>query len=1182
MGYNYICVNDNCEIVKIEYKAKDELRKCPKCNEEMILSNEPTWLVDLAADDSLWAKNFEEYPSVIAYEYKNLKRLCKKNDFHGACKQLILCFEVLLKLETLMACAWVYSNMNEEFINNYIAPIMKTNLSFGHWCAIANNIIKGLRKEKKDQIDSFIPLSNIVDYYRKIKIVSWRNEKDAHGPMVNYSDENFQDEYTIKTGELRQLLNDNDEKLRKQILKVQNDTCTIVLKGAENAKYIKIGERICVDIINENNNDKLTIAPFFVAPFIRMLKGNEGGFSACLFDNQIDTEISRFFSYSDGISEDIEVTDFKNLKYYYDNNQSKHTRFSGIDDSISRAESKEFDNLSFSIEKDTTADYLIEWTKKCIENNEKGVFFLKMSRGMGKSHFAESIDCLRENPNRVSENLDVRTFHLGQSQIVGLNNMLSLIEDKWSTDYINRNMHIKNRVRDYIYEGYEPSAAFAQFLADVRGFTERVRDCNRIMLVLDGVDEINDSKIADMIPASSELPLGVYIMLTGRSDVEFDYGCYSKNYELKSEKTVSFDSDENRGFLEMFYKKKVKRTIRRIVCFDELYEKSEHKSILEASDLSKDVLSTNNIVETYCDKLQSIYESDYYMVKKAIAILLYLGKYEALSLKVLEDLLEESGDKFKVLGMIRSLAPFISVTRSERGNVYEIVNEDIAKELKKIVRLESYFEYFEDKALKVLTKGELIDYESGGMALISHIFDVVGNDRIKVMIGKAPDLDEKLTGFAQIISDNANSVAGHKRLLDILNQLYKLRVCERGERDKGTLLVKSFISEVYRDLGRPSDNLMALEEVYNDYITAYGEGDPEAIEIESSLAGALSIMGSKEKALELYRDVHGKQVKKYGEKSKEANSTLIEIACILNRLGDYEQAEKAFRDLFILREEVFSADPLTKARFLHDYAIHLQDIRRYEEALSIFQEAYALQFSLKDENDLDTNITLNQIGNLLVDMGRFEEAEEKTEIAYNRIKEKYGQNHPNAIICKGNYARALLAQGKVGEAKAIYEKLYEDTREIYGDQHDESLTTLQNIAGAYKDLGELDKAFELFKKCYEELCKFGRNHTVNALSVQEQIVELMLGRGEYREALLICEDLFHESVKLFGEYDDRLIYHQRLYAAALLKNRKYKEALEKYKSIYSKVVEKYGPNHELARMDLKNLNEIRKHIKANK
>ena len=172
------CKNPNCiySAQPIPFSDTGLIEECPLCHSSVAIRYSPKahkhWLTELYEDHSYWIENIEyDYPSIIAYEYNNLRTLCNDCQPYGVLLSLKDNFETLLKLEILLACSWASVNTNETILQNTIVQLMTPNLSLGLWLLIASNILREL-KTSGYELPTTIPLKTITKQYYKNEIVN--------------------------------------------------------------------------------------------------------------------------------------------------------------------------------------------------------------------------------------------------------------------------------------------------------------------------------------------------------------------------------------------------------------------------------------------------------------------------------------------------------------------------------------------------------------------------------------------------------------------------------------------------------------------------------------------------------------------------------------------------------------------------------------------------------------------------------------------------------------------------------------------------------------------------------------------------------------------------------------------------------------------------------------------------
>ena len=143
------CINEGCPICgQIFELSRNQELTCGFCKSELVPIVEKNWLEEIAENEK-WVENAEEnWPQVIAFEYKRLKKLCAEANAFGVLLCLKDNYEVLLKFELLVAFAWSSMNMDERFEEETISLITTSNLSLGAWLYLANVLKEALQDRK--------------------------------------------------------------------------------------------------------------------------------------------------------------------------------------------------------------------------------------------------------------------------------------------------------------------------------------------------------------------------------------------------------------------------------------------------------------------------------------------------------------------------------------------------------------------------------------------------------------------------------------------------------------------------------------------------------------------------------------------------------------------------------------------------------------------------------------------------------------------------------------------------------------------------------------------------------------------------------------------------------------------------------------------------------------------------
>ena len=289
---NYIdirCTNPQCDFYESKIKLSEgtPLFNCPLCGSEMepagsaIKADDSTgskhWLTEIAEDPELWIPDAEEaYPSVIAYEYRKLRRYCREMKPYAVLLSLEDNFEVLLKLEVLLAYAWAAWNTDNAFEVSAASLLTAPGLSPKTWIKLASLVVKELRKAGK-QLPGSIPLEQLIRLYTRGDIgnrsavqigqgamnlsrdLKMNEEDDSEAADLKANEEKYSKNIRDNVALLKAVYEAVDLQLRTQelYLKKETDTEKIALTGADKAcglassgkVYLRTGDiksEICV------------------------------------------------------------------------------------------------------------------------------------------------------------------------------------------------------------------------------------------------------------------------------------------------------------------------------------------------------------------------------------------------------------------------------------------------------------------------------------------------------------------------------------------------------------------------------------------------------------------------------------------------------------------------------------------------------------------------------------------------------------------------------------------------------------------------------------------------------------------------------------------------------------------------------------------------------------------------
>jgi len=680
---------------------------------------EQSWIQMYGKDRNLWISDVSEYPSIVAYEYYNLQKQCSNNQIYGALICMKDNFEALLKMEVLLCFAWAEKNTEEDFQQDTISQLTTPNLSLGAWLELAAILMKALKK-REITIPAEFPLEYLMKQYKSLGIVNWRNRKIGHGAMELDDDEEFRLEIREKILELKEILQNVDGFLRKQKLYVGK----VCLEGPRMARELEVDGQVFCELTDCQYR-------FCVDPYLIICKHERKGKGLYFFDNQKTTTLTTFQSYSDGAVTNNYVPYFAHLRKCLDDRG--YNRFAEPDDPyLDEAEERELDLLQMS-HSYVPMPHLENWLKECIQKHSRGIFYLQMNRGMGKSVFTEKLDRMYQKPVIIDENLDVRTYHFNRSQLVGADDFTRKVEWQWANQYGNaKSWQRIPHIMDYEREGLSTAKSMCRFLEEVRRYSEWNRGADRILMILDGLDEIMDADLWNYIPASELLPEGVFILLTSRPASTVDLKISRKRLKIAETLSVQEDAIWNHQFLKSYIKNSGIKNVNNQL-MEQILAYSDNRvlylglicKLLTLGIRPEQLSDVHSIVHLYLSILDQYYgEKEGIRVREILAVLSTLGSMESLTLKQIGDLTTEGKVTLGLIGMIRDLAPMLKIERSRKGNKYSVSTSDLAEELRKQVpETEDAIQWMIQLGLNQIQNGYPVE-SIGVVPVLEHIVEL--------------------------------------------------------------------------------------------------------------------------------------------------------------------------------------------------------------------------------------------------------------------------------------------------------------------------------------------------------------------------------------------------------------------------------------------------------------------------
>ncbi len=380
--------------------------------------------------------------------------------------------------------------------------------------------------------------------------------------------------------------------------------------------------------------------------------------------------------------------------------------------------------------------FLYEWLMKNVRDAQKckkGVLLFQAERGMGKSTFADTLDqlILSEHVLRYSDTIfgwndfmqeeaAIRVWHLNASYssrrdilIEGIKQILLTIEPGF---YENGNYYPPNRLTGALDGAYSRlqtvsdahllKLGFADCLNRTLKAYRQYTSREKLVLVLDGVDEMPDASwFFELLPEAELLDEGVYLMLTCRMGHELEAKkqlCGQLDaLNCAAKLSFGFDAIETesggkcvRMTENPYYQEAVSQYMAEF-SLDEKEDLSDGNGRIRFSTLSaykklyqmnpafRGNLKEKSLLAVYFEELKKS-APDYYVHQIENMLDTLIGAGTPLSLAEFAYLSGEGYISYRFLGLLDDLQAFISVSRSDRGNLYGLAHMQWEDEMHKL------------------------------------------------------------------------------------------------------------------------------------------------------------------------------------------------------------------------------------------------------------------------------------------------------------------------------------------------------------------------------------------------------------------------------------------------------------------------------------------------------------------
>ncbi len=781
--------------------------------------------------------------------------------------------------------------------------------------------------------------------------------------------------------------------------------------------------------------------------------------------------------------------------------------------------------------------FLGKWVMDSVNSYNKGFLLLTAERGLGKSTFCSTLDPFEDleikyDDEKYAEELEgflgnvaVRVWHFNSEYrsrkdifIPGIRDLLLTIDPE------NRNRlcgAAESRFSSLLNcNEEERGLKFAECLNAVISEYRTRTDKEKLLLILDGLDEVSDfGEICSFIPDPGRLDDDICILFTSRTVDEItesrelcgfiDTAPFESHLSFTREGITVKKGEQSENIENSEYRDTVLRYVKDILreqgkeATDESAEKvaetfefrmsslAAYRKLCRLSPVFNDIKGADlfdvfmgqvelNSPKTYVERL-----------KRILNTLAHAG--EPITLRELAYLSGERYVSYRLLGMINDIQAFITVSRSSRGNRYELSHSQWEKAVKKLVHYgDVYFrkqcnellaemeEFFNENNITLILEKS---YE-GELWLLMHILNIYNrsweeieeNWFEEIRLGSFEYLIELFLKSDEIV-DKYFTEANIDEPYNLMNYYY--RALENFGRDEEGLR------------GSKADKTYALSPIFLLFPQIYESILKRELDIAQKksvledLANSWGILPLRAES-DKYRDLFTKKVMEteiqlfelldFDSEKERYSLCLYHIASNYYMLGEYEEAEtrlNLFVDLLYKEDlDCYLGVCLCRALIMIGTINERKDI--LDKALAFYSGAEGLLEYLVEEFAADYvfmawELVEDKLASYYEKVGDTDKAiEYRTEAIracndYLWMSEvKVNSNGLQRHYCK--LGELYAKKGMYSEAKSYYEEALSMETEPYGFMEKELYENLVRVCTEMGDTEGLKKFSDNLKK----------------------------------------------------------------------------------------------------------------------
>lgn len=455
-----------------------------------------------------------QFPFILKEEYERIFQLLDDGQTYGAVLQMRDVYEVALKFPVIIALAYICSKEKlSEVEYRVVAMAVEKELSSGTWHEILRLLLQTVEEpallrllQETDELWSWDGQRGIRGRRKKINTYTgfshWRNATIGHGALAFDDQTEFQVQFEKMIELLNVYMEMTEEEYAHLAIQIENGHALVHISGKEVSLYpfaVVLENSIYFFDAFLYGKRKYDILNYQSAEKISRNKDTQE-------EKQIESLYAKTQAYLSNLLQESKLSQNRNVLY-----ADWHT-----------TEEEQLLEKSVFAKRLHKIEYLTDWLDMAVKSHHK-LFLLAMQSGMGKSTWCRTFDKKYCGDTEELDDYEVKVVYINKFYNKTESSILMSIQDALMLNaygektikmdnprYLNKNAKDKKKELAELLEFYRKK------MYEVGAWKKE-----KLLLVLDGLDEIYEGSLLDWIPTEELLGEHIKILFTARYDDRF-------------------------------------------------------------------------------------------------------------------------------------------------------------------------------------------------------------------------------------------------------------------------------------------------------------------------------------------------------------------------------------------------------------------------------------------------------------------------------------------------------------------------------------------------------------------------------------------------------------------------------------------------------------------------------------